>query len=88
MRKLLSFAIFLSLTGASLALAQTPQPPTKLTFQAKPGAVPYDHAAHLKREKNDCKVCHPALFAQDAKAPLKFKPVHKTFETAKTSCGA
>jgi c(7)-type cytochrome triheme protein len=88
MRKVLVFALLIILTSVVIALAQTPQPPSKLTFQAKPGAVTYDHAAHLKREKNDCKVCHPVLFVQDSKAPLNFKPLHKKFEDAKTACGS
>ena len=47
-----------------------------------------DHAAHAKREKNDCKVCHPGLFQQSAKAPLNFKAgMHKPAEAKKISCG-
>lgn len=68
-------------------LGQSQMPPSKLTFPAKPGAVTFDHAAHAKLEKNDCKVCHPALFKQDAKAPLGFRPPHKLEEDKKTSCG-
>ena len=69
-------------------LAQDKKPPASLVFQAKTGNVTYDHAAHAKREKNDCKVCHTALWPQDAKAPVGFKAnMHKTAETQHTSCG-
>ncbi len=62
--------------------------PSKLVFKAKTGNVTYDHAAHAKREKNDCKVCHDALWPQSAKAPLNFKSaMHKAAEDKKTSCG-
>jgi c(7)-type cytochrome triheme protein len=56
-------------------------------FETKAGAVTYDHAAHAKREKNDCKVCHDKLF-QQSKAPLGFKPPHTAKETQKVSCGS
>lgn len=69
-------------------VAQTQTAPDKLTFPSKMGAVTFDHAAHVKREKNDCKVCHTALFPQDAKAALAYKPLHKTAEDKKTSCGS
>jgi len=82
-------ALFASITmfaGLSL-LAEDKKAPPKLTFTAKTGNVTYDHAAHAKREKNDCKVCHDKVWPQDAKAPLNFKAaMHKTAETAKTSC--
>ena len=62
--------------------------PSKLVFPAKTGRVIYDHAAHAKREKNDCKVCHDALWPQNAKEPLNFKSaMHKAAEDKKTSCG-
>lgn len=73
--------------GLTALLAQNKTPPAKLVIQAKPGNITFDHAAHSKREKNDCKVCHDVLFAQDAKLPLKFKPPHKTAEDKKVSCG-
>ncbi len=76
-----------SLLGAPALMAQQKTPPPKLVFKAKTGDVTYDHAAHAKREKNDCKVCHPKPFAQDAKAPIGFKPPHKKWEDAKASCG-
>jgi c(7)-type cytochrome triheme protein len=53
------------------------------------GNVTFDHAAHVKRANNDCKACHDKLFEESAKAPLNFKAaIHKTAETAQTSCGA
>jgi c(7)-type cytochrome triheme protein len=75
------------LIGGVVLTAQQPKAPAKIVFEAKNGNVTYDHAAHAKREKEKCDTCHPKLFAQ-SRAPLKFKPVHKTAETAKTSCGA
>ncbi|HLK68992.1 MAG TPA: c(7)-type cytochrome triheme domain-containing protein [Bryobacteraceae bacterium] len=88
MRKLLIGVLFFSVLGLTALLAQTKTPPTKLVFQAKAGDVTFDHTAHAKREKNDCKVCHEKLFAHDAKAPLSFRQPHKTEEDQKTSCGS
>jgi c(7)-type cytochrome triheme protein len=88
MRKTLGYCLFLAMLGLTALLAQTKTPPTKLVIKAKPGNITFDHTAHVKREKNDCKVCHTALFAQDAKAPLAFKPPHKNEEDKKTSCGS
>jgi c(7)-type cytochrome triheme protein len=91
MRNLFAYSVLFSLIALTASLAQekkAPSPPTKLEFAAKTGKVTYDHAAHAKREKNDCKVCHPALWPQDAKAPLNFKvgAMHKGAEAKKTSC--
>ena len=61
-------------------------PAAKLVFDAKNGNVSFDHAAHVKREKDDCKACHDKLFAQE-KTPLKYKP-HPAAEAKKASCGA
>ncbi len=88
MHKVLAYTLFFSMLALTAMLAQEKTPPAKLVFQAKTGNVTYDHAAHVKRVKNDCKVCHPALFPQDAKAPLNFKPaMHKTAEEKHISCG-
>jgi len=91
MRTLLAYAALFSmiaLTGIVAQEKKAPTPPGKLTFTAKYGNVTYDHAAHAHREKNECKTCHPAQWPQDAKAPLNWKAaMHKTAETAKTSCG-
>jgi c(7)-type cytochrome triheme protein len=87
MRKLLPYLLFFSFLGLGL-VAQDKKAPAKLTFDAKTGNVAYDHTAHAKREKNDCKVCHDAIFPQNAKAPLNFKAgMHKPAEAAKKSCG-
>jgi c(7)-type cytochrome triheme protein len=88
MRKLIGGFLFLAVLGLTTAPAQNKTPPAKLTIQAKAGNIAFDHAAHAKREKDDCKVCHTKLFAQDAKAPLAFKPPHKNAEDKKTSCGS
>jgi c(7)-type cytochrome triheme protein len=87
MRK--AFAYFLSLVmfGGTALLSQNKTPPAKVISPAKVGAVTFDHAAHAKREKNDCKTCHTSLFAQDSKTPLGFKPPHKSEEDQKVSCG-
>jgi c(7)-type cytochrome triheme protein len=88
MRKALAYFLFLMMLGLTALLAQTKTPPAKVTIQAKPGNITFDHAAHAKREKNDCKVCHPSLYQQDAKAPVAFRPPHKNEEDKKTSCGS
>ncbi|MBZ5581550.1 MAG: hypothetical protein LAQ30_04965 [Acidobacteriia bacterium] len=88
MRNTLGYVLFFTLLGLTASLAQQKTPPTKLVFPAKNGNITFDHTAHAKREKNDCKVCHPSPFAQDAKAPLKFRPPHKSDEDAKSSCGS
>lgn len=88
MRKALIAVLLVPLLGLTALLAQAKKPPAKLALPAKNGNIVFDHAAHLKREKNDCKVCHPTLFVQDAKAPLGFRPPHKTEEEKMTSCGA
>ena len=83
----LSFlAIALLLNSVS---AQQPTPPAKVVFEAKPGNVTYDHAAHVKREKADCKTCHDKLFPQ-SKAPINYKGIaaHNKAEADKTACGA
>jgi c(7)-type cytochrome triheme protein len=91
MRTLIACLLAVGLGGALGVFAQDKilAPPEKLTFVTKNGNVTFDHAAHLKREKGDCTVCHTKLFARDAKAPLNFKAgLHKTAEMDKTSCGS
>lgn len=73
--------------GGTALLSQTKTPRAKVVLPAKNGAVTFDHSAHAKREKNDCKTCHTSLFAQDAKAAVGFKPPHKMEEDRKVSCG-
>src|ERR1017187_9353851 len=77
-----------SMLGLTAVLAQNKTPPAKFVFQARTGNITFDHAAHAKREKDNCKACHPTLFAQDAKAPLVFRPPHKNEEDKTTSCGS
>jgi c(7)-type cytochrome triheme protein len=88
MRNPIVYSLLAALLGSAALLAQDKAPPTKLVFPSKLGNVTFDHTAHAKREKDDCKICHPALFPQDAKAPLEYKPVHRTAENKKISCGA
>jgi c(7)-type cytochrome triheme protein len=88
MRNFLAYVLLVSMVALTSLVAQDKKAPTTLVFTAKNGNVTYDHTAHAKREKNDCKMCHPALWPQDAKAPLNWKAgMHKTAEAAKTSCG-
>ena len=89
MRFFVTILICMSLGGAATILAQDKKAPPKLVFPSKMGNVTFDHAAHVKRAKDDCKACHDKLFEQSAKAPLNFKAaLHKTAETAQTSCGS
>ncbi len=91
MRYLTAFLIAAAVAAGVIVLGAAPEKkaPAKLTFQTKFGNVIYDHAAHVKREKNDCKVCHDKVFQQSAKAPLGFKggAMHSLAETKKSSCG-
>jgi len=80
--------LLLWMTGLGAMVAQDKKPPSTLVLQAKNGPVTFSHPAHLKREKNDCSVCHPAIWPQDTKAPLNYRVnLHRTAETEKTSCG-
>ena len=63
------------------------KPPEKLTFKSAMGNVTFDHAAHVRREKGDCKVCHDEVFSQSATTALNYKSnMHKTAESKKSSC--
>ena len=84
MRRSFAQFLLLSMVGATALVSQSKAPPAKLVFPAKNGGIVFDHTAHAKREKNDCKTCHSSLFAQDSKAPLAFKPPHKNAEDKKT----
>ena len=87
MVRYLPYAIVVSMLGLTAMLGQDKKPPETVVIKAKNGDVTFNHAAHLKREKNECKNCHPAPFTQDAKAAVKFRPPHKTEEDKKQSCG-
>lgn len=80
----------LLLVISSLAFAPAKKAPARLTFNSRMGKVAFDHARHVKAEKDNCKACHDSLFKQDAAAPVNFKggALHKAAETARTSCGA
>jgi len=82
-----AIGIFLTVFGLAAIEAQEKKAPEKITFTVKLGNVAFDHAAHVKRENGNCKVCHPGLFAEDSKAPLSFKPPHSNQENKKMSCG-
>jgi c(7)-type cytochrome triheme protein len=82
-------ALIVSLLAFALTAvaADEKKAPAELKFTAKNGNVTFNHAAHVKRAKNDCKACHDKLWPSDAKAPLNFKAgMHKPAEEAKSSC--
>ena len=62
MRHVLVFVVAVTMFGAQ---------PEKLVFQSKRGDVIFAHAAHAAREKGECATCHPKLWPQSAKEPLK-----------------
>jgi c(7)-type cytochrome triheme protein len=70
-----------------LAALPAQTPPVVLKIASKNGDVTYYHFAHVQRAKGDCKVCHPALFTQDAHAPLRYRD-HAAAEAEQKSCGA
>lgn len=88
MKQSIGCFVLFSLLGLAALSGQNKTPPAKLVIKAKVGNVTFDHTAHAKREKNACNVCHPKLFAQDAKAPIAFKSPHTKPEAAKVSCGS
>ena len=55
MRYLISSILVLFV--ASGVLAQEKKAAPKMVFPAKTGNVTFDHEAHSKRVKDDCKVC-------------------------------
>ena len=71
---------------AVLAVAADKQPPKEIVFEAKPGKVVFNHAAHVEKAGGKCDSCHPKLFPK-SKEPLNYKKgIHKPAEAAKTSC--
>lgn len=81
-----TLVVFALATGA--IVAEDKKPPESVTYDAKPGPVTFNHAKHVEAAKQDCKVCHDALFPK-ANAPLNYKEsMHKKAEADKTSCGA
>jgi c(7)-type cytochrome triheme protein len=88
MRYVIAMLTAVALIGGTVMLAQNKKAPAKLVFESKTGKVTYDHAAHDKREKDDCTVCHDKLWPQ-FKAPLNFKlGMHKPSEAKKASCAS
>lgn len=53
-----------------LELAAATPPPAKIEFPSKRGVVVFDHAAHVKREKDACSTCHDKLWPQSTATPL------------------
>jgi c(7)-type cytochrome triheme protein len=82
----LSFFVALNLIAQTKAKPAS-KAPDKIVFMTKMGNVAFNHAKHLEREKNDCKVCHDKFFPQ-SKAPINFGPAHKMAEAKKASCAA
>jgi len=86
MRRLLfATTLLATLLAAGAMVAQ--DAPRTLTFEAKPGTVTFNHAAHVERAKGDCATCHPAIWPAE-RADLGYKAsMHKKAESEKTSCG-
>lgn len=90
MRKIIAVAVALAFVLATGSLfAEEKKAPNEIVYEAKTGNVTFPHAKHVEAAKNDCKVCHDAIFKQ-AKGQLgDYKAaMHKTAETGKTACGA
>ena|ERR1035441_10363895 len=85
MRIVWSILFALTMAAGFGALAQ--DVPDKIVFPSKMGNVTFNHTAHQKRVKEDCASCHPKLFQQSREAINYKAAMHKTAETAKTSCG-
>jgi c(7)-type cytochrome triheme protein len=81
------FVVFVLLAALTFGIAEgADKPPEKLVFEAKTGAVTFDHAKHSQQAKNNCAVCHDKLFPQSL-APLNYKAgLHKPAEAKKQSC--
>ncbi len=88
MTKSLGYILLFSILGLAALAAQEKTPAAKAVLAAKNGNVTFDHAAHAKREKENCAACHPAPFGQDSKASVAFKFPHKALEEKKISCGS
>ena len=89
MQKLFLFLAVGFAAVALVALAADKTPPNQLVFKSTFGNVTFQHAKHIERAKNDCKVCHDKLFQQSATAPLNYKAsMHKPAEANKTACAA
>ena len=84
----LAAALVLALSTGLAVSEDAKKAPGPIVYEAKSGAVTFDHAKHLEAAKNDCKVCHDTLFKQ-AKGDLGYKEgMHKKAEAAKTSCAS
>ncbi len=55
---------------AASEVAQGQKAPAKIVLRAKNGNVKFNHAAHMKREKQQCGTCHPKL-APRSRARIK-----------------
>jgi len=89
MKKLLlsATAIVAILAAGTMFAQHAEEAPATLVFEAKPGAVTFEHAKHVERAQGDCETCHPALWPQE-KGDLGYKAsMHKKAETDQVSCG-
>jgi c(7)-type cytochrome triheme protein len=71
MRHVMVSIIAITLVGGAMVTARDKTPPEKLVFQSKGGDAIFTHAAHIDREKGECATCHPKLWPQSAREPLK-----------------
>ena len=71
MRYAIGWILAAGLISAGAAAFQDHAPQAKLVFPSKSGAVTFDHHAHSNRFKNDCAVCHDALWPRSAAVAFK-----------------
>jgi c(7)-type cytochrome triheme protein len=71
MRYAIALILAVGLAGSARLTAQDKKPPEKLVLRNKGGDVPFTHAAHIAREKEQCATCHEKLWPQSAAEPLK-----------------
>jgi c(7)-type cytochrome triheme protein len=82
----ISLVLLTLATAVGFNLLMAEKAPEQVVFSAKNGNVTFDHAAHVKHAKDDCKACHDKLFPQ-SKAAINYKAgLHKTAESARTAC--
>lgn len=62
-------AVILALAGSLPLAAAAPKPPAGIVFPNTAGDVPFNHKAHIAREKK-CATCHDKLFPMSTREPL------------------
>ena len=78
MRASILFLILLSSLVVGPSAAGAKKPPAKIVFPTKAGEVVFVHAAHIRREKRNCAVCHDKLWSKSTATPLKSSDGCKT----------